>query len=158
MGIDFANRQSFFAAHKYMREAIETDTTYAEGFGNLGLLLLQSEDFDYAIACTGQAITLAPDDDLFQIQMGRIWKARGYFDKSLPYYEAAMRLNPKSVEAAIGYVDAKLAMEGDAADIQYGLDFLEKYRAIDPVHEDLLYRIGKLKDVLSRRGEPAEGP
>jgi tetratricopeptide (TPR) repeat protein len=159
-GIQFGTRQSFFAAHAYMREAVETDTTYAEGFANLGYLLAQGEDFDYAIACTGQAITLAPDDDLFQLQMGRIWKQRGYFDKALPYYQAAMDLNPKNVEAAIGYVDTKLSMEGDSADLKWGLAFLEKYLAVDPHHVDLQYRIGKLKSVLARRarGESVRPP
>ncbi|MFN8177387.1 MAG: hypothetical protein U0167_05635 [bacterium] len=152
-GIEYGTRQSFIAAHAYMREAVETDTTYAEGFANLGFLLAQAEDFDYAIACTGQAMSLAPDDDLFQLQMGRIWKQRGYYDKALPFYQAAMDLNPRNVEAGIGYVDAKLAMQGSAADLAWGLRFLEKYRAIDPHHEDLLYRIGKLKDVLAKRAK-----
>jgi tetratricopeptide (TPR) repeat protein len=152
-GIGYGNRQAFFVAHSYMREAVETDTSYAQGFGNLGLLLAQAEQFDYAIACTGQGIELAPDDDLLQLQMGRIWKQRGYYDKALPYYEKAMELNPKSVEAGIGFVDAKLAMEGDAADLRWGVDFLEKYRALEPQHEDLLYRIGKLNDALSRHAK-----
>jgi tetratricopeptide (TPR) repeat protein len=154
-GIEYGTRQSFFAAHGFMREAVEADTTYAQGFGNLGLLLAQAEQFDYAIACTGQAMELAPDDDLLQLQMGRIWKQRGYYDKALPYYEKAMQLNPKSVEAAIGFVDARLAMEGDAADLRWGVDFLEKYRALEPDHEDLLYRIGKLNDALSRHATRA---
>jgi hypothetical protein len=71
----------------------------------------------------------------------------------LPYYQAAVDLNPKNVEAAIGLVDATLAMQGDSADLKWGLQFLEKYRAVDPTHEDLLYRIGKLKGVLEKRAK-----
>jgi hypothetical protein len=44
--------------------------------------------------------------------------------------------------------------------LQWGLRFLEKYLAVDPHHEDLQYRIGKLKDVLARRarGETVRPP
>jgi Flp pilus assembly protein TadD len=150
LGIDYGIRQSLVAAHAYLREAVETDTTYAQGFANLGLLLLQSEDFDYAIACTGQAITLEPEDDLFQLQLGRIWKQRRFYDKAMPYYEKAMSLNPLNVEAAIGYVDNKLVMEGRSPDIEGGIAILERYRKIDPYHEDLQMRIGKLHDALER--------
>jgi tetratricopeptide (TPR) repeat protein len=163
LGVGFANRQSFLIAHKYMREAVETDSTYAIGFGNLGLLLMQTESYDYAIACNDQALALAPDDDLFLIQLGRTWRGRGYLDKALPCFEEAMRLNPLNVEAAIGYVDTKLAMEGDSPDVQRGIDLLMSYRAVDPAHQDLLYRIRKLEDLQAKRnanlgGSATPGP
>ncbi len=154
-GIAYGVRQQFFAAHQYMREAVETDTTYAQGFANLGLLLFQTEEFDYALACTGQATLLAPDDDLFRLQMGRIWKQRGYYDKALPYYEAARELNPENVEAAVGWLDTKLAMQGDHADLPWGLEFLHSLLAIDPDHEDVHYRISKLEDAIRRHATRA---
>ena len=94
-------------------------------------------------------IELAPDDDLFSLQLGRIYKARGFLDEALPWYERAMRINPQNVEAAIGYVDAKLAMQSEP-DLQEGLDILLGYQEIDPTHEDLQYRIGRLRDTMRR--------
>ncbi|MEZ5063963.1 MAG: hypothetical protein R3B81_04470 [bacterium] len=157
MGIQYTIREAFSGAHSNMREAVEIDSTYAPGFANLGWLLMQGEQFDYAIACTGQAIELEPEDDLFRLQMGRIWKRRGYFDKALPFYEDAVRLNPRNIDAAIGYIDCKLSMEDEQADLQFGLEFLERYLALDPEHEELQYRIGKLKDAM-RRDETGESP
>jgi tetratricopeptide (TPR) repeat protein len=109
------------------------------------------ESYDYALSVTHQATLLEPDDELFQLQMGRIWKQRGYYDKAMPYYETAMRLNPLSVEAAMGYIDTKLSMEDDQADLRGGLEFLERYVALEPRNEDLIYRIGKLRDAIERR-------
>lgn len=150
MGIRYANVQNLTAAHAYMREAVETDTTYAAGFANLGRLLLQTQDFDYAISVLHQAIAAAPDDDLFLLQLGQTWKTRGYLDQALPLYEQAMELNPLNVEVAMGYIDTKLAMQGEGADLREGLEFLEKYREIEPDNEELLYRIGKFRDAVQR--------
>jgi len=149
IGISYINSRAVTAAHSYMREAVEIDSTFAQGFGNLGWLLLRTRTYDYAIACTLEAIRLAPDDDLFPLQLGRIWKTRGYLDKALPWYERSMRLNPRNVDAAIGYSDTKLSMTADP-DLQEGLDFLRSYLEIAPYHEDLQYRIGRLEDTMRR--------
>jgi spermidine synthase len=157
-GVQFGERQALFAAHGYLREAVETDTTYAQGFANLGLLLFQAEDLDYAVACTGQAIALAPDDDLFHLQMARIWKFRGYYDKAVQYALRARELNPLSVEAGLLWVDSKMAMEGDAPDLRAALDRLEEYRAIAPRHPELLARIRKVKTLMSRAAARSGAP
>ena len=149
-GIAYQAKDSFFAAHQHMRSAVETDSTYAQGFANLGLLLLLNDKFDYALACTGQATELAPDDDLFALQMGRIWKKRGYFDKALPYYERARELNPQNIEAAIGWLDTKLAMQGDHADLKWGLGFLKSLLPLNPDHADLKFRIERLELAIQR--------
>jgi spermidine synthase len=157
LGVQYADKHQFMAAHSNMREAVETDTTFAQGFANLGHLLLMIENFDYALSVTHQAAELEPDDDLFALQLGKIWKRRGYFDKALPYYERARALNPQNIEAAIGYIDTKLAMEDDKADLRMGLEFLRSHLAIAPNHPDLLYRIGKLEDAIRRGLRRPEG-
>lgn len=152
LGIIYHERKSLSAAHANMREAVEVDTTYAQGFANLGWMLLQVESYDYAISCTRQAIALAPDDDLFPLQLGRIWKNRGYFDEALPWYERAAELNPRNIDAGIGLVDTKLAMQGNDPDLEWGREYLEKYLEWEPEHEELRLRIEKLDAVLARGG------
>jgi tetratricopeptide (TPR) repeat protein len=151
MGIEYSNRQQFTAAHANLREAVETDTTFAQGFANLGTLLAMNEEFEYALSVSHEASDLEPDNDLFQLQIGRIWKQRGYLDRAIPYYEKAMALNPQSVEAAIGYIDTKLAMESDAPDLKAGLEFLRGYLKIDPDHTDLKFRILRLENAIAGR-------
>ncbi len=150
LGIKYTANQAFTAAYANMREAVETDTTYAEGFGNLGMLLLMNESFDYALSVTHQAALLEPDNDLVWLQLGRIWKRRGYYDKALPYYEKAMAANPLNVEAAMGYIDTKLKMEEDYPDLEGALAFLQGYVPLEPENADLLSRIERLELAISR--------
>ncbi|MGQ0722181.1 MAG: tetratricopeptide repeat protein, partial [Candidatus Eiseniibacteriota bacterium] len=156
LGIEYSSKGSFTASYSQMLRAVETDPTYAEGFANLGLLLMDNEDFDYALVVTNQAIDLAPDDDLLHHQMARIWKRRTYFNRSVPYYRKAMEINPRNVEAAMGYSDVMLSME-TVPDIAGGISFLERYLAIEPENEELHYRIEKLQRALAK-GEAAPPP
>jgi spermidine synthase len=157
LGIDYTVGESFAAAYANMREAVETDTTYAEGFANLGMLLLMNESFDYAIAVTQQAGSLEPDNDLVWLQLGRIWKRRGYYDKALPFYERAMAVNPLNVEAAIGYIDTKLKLEEDYPDLEGALAFLQGYLPLEPENGDLSSRIERLERAIER-GERTPPP
>ncbi len=150
MGIHFADLQEFTAAHSYLREACEVDTTYAPSFANLGRLLSQNEDYDYAISVLSRACMLAPDNDLFHLDLARVWKRRGYYDKSMPWYEKARKLNPLNVEAGTGWIDAKLAMAGDNADMQEGIDFLRTLLDIEPNNEIVQNRIGRLEEAIAR--------
>ncbi len=147
MGIRHANNMKFTAAHAYLREAVEIDTTYAQGFANLGNLLIQSEDFDYAIATLGQATVLEPESDMFLAQLGRAWQSRGYHDKALPYFEQALQQNPRNVDAHLRYIDSRLTMQGANADLREGLEYLEGVASWtdDP---EVLNRIGRLRDEL----------
>ena len=147
MGIDQSARRLFTGAYNNMLTAVETDTTYADGFANLGRLLLMNESYDYAISVTRQAIQLEPDDEFYFLQLGRIWKRRGFYDKALPFYERALELNPHNIEVAIGYMDTKLAMENEP-DLQQGVDFLSAFLELEPEHDKLRWRIDKLQEAI----------
>jgi spermidine synthase len=149
LGIDYSRRASFTAAYAHMLRAVEIDPTYVEGFANLGLLLMENQDFDYALAVTSQALDLAPDDDLLHHQMARIWKRRTYFNRSVPYYLKAMEINPLNVEAAMGYSDVLLSME-TIPDIAGAITFLRGYLELEPDNEELHYRLEKLQRALER--------
>jgi spermidine synthase len=166
MGIRHANLQKFTAAHTYLREAVEIDPTYAQGFANLGNLLIQSEDYDYAISSLGQATLLEPENDLFFTQLGRAWQIRGYHDKALPYFGKAIELNPRNVDAHLRYIDAHLTMQGQNADLREGLAYLEDVRSWAADNPDVIDRINRLRDRLSelevadrdRTGTPPDEP
>jgi tetratricopeptide (TPR) repeat protein len=149
MGIRHANLQKFTAAHTYLREAVEIDSTYAQGFANLGNLLIQSEDYDYAISSLGQATLLEPENDLFFTQLGRAWQIRGYHDKAFPYFKKAIELNPRNVDAHLRYIDAKLTIQGPNADLREGLAYLEQVHSWAPANRELIDRIGRLRAAVS---------
>jgi tetratricopeptide (TPR) repeat protein len=157
MGIRYSNSQAFTAAHSYMREAVEVDSTYAEGFANLGTLLMMNDAFDYALSVTEEAIALEPEDDRFHLLAGRIWKRRGYYDKAIPWLEKALELNPRNVAAAIQLVDCQFSMESEHADLAAGIEFLERFLEYEPDNGGLEFRIGRLRDALARRLVREEG-
>jgi tetratricopeptide (TPR) repeat protein len=148
IGIAYTTKKAFTAAYSNMLQAVEVDSTYAQGFGNLGLLLTDNEDFEYADAALAKAIELAPDDDLLYHQRARLWKLRRFFDRSLPYYEKAMEINPLNVEAAMGYSDTRLSMDRHP-DLEGNLELLLRLKELEPDNVTLDFRIGKVRDVMA---------
>lgn len=148
IGISYSSKLAFTAAYSNLLQAVEIDSTYAQGFGNLGLLLADNEDFGYADATTAKALELAPDDDLLYHQRARIWKRRRFYDRALPYYEKAMEINPLNVEAAMGYSDARLSMDLHP-DLEGNLELLRRLKEIEPDNETIDYRIKKIQEVMA---------
>jgi tetratricopeptide (TPR) repeat protein len=149
MGIRYVADRSFTAAHQNLRAAVETDTTYAHGFANLGSLLLYTGPPDYAIATAHQATLLEPDDDLSWALLGHIRRKQGNLPEAVPYYEKALELNPQNLDAAMAYVDTKMELDVDP-DIAEAVHYLESFLVLEPDNEELLYRIGKYRDALRR--------
>ena len=157
MGAEFVTRLSEQASYQNLREAVVVDSTYAQGFANLGTYLFTTKTWDYAEAVIRKAISIAPNDDLYELLLGRTLKQRGQPANALPHYERAMKLNPRNVETALGYVDTKLTLELPSPDLQYGIDVLEGYLEFEPHNEVLRMRIGRLRDYLVN-GLPARVP
>ncbi len=159
LGIRYAADQSLAAAHNNMRAAVEADTTYAQGFANLGNLIMSLGPPEYALSTTHQALLIEPDDDLAWVQLGTIHRGIGDLDEAMANFERAMRLNPRNVSAALGWIDAKLEKEEPSPDVAGAVHFLEGYLAVEPQNEELQYRLGKYRDALRLRTESsAESP
>lgn len=154
-GVRYARKEEYTAAYGYMLEAVQTDTTYVNGFANLGRLLSEMKNYDYAISALRHAAQLAPEDDLVHFEIGRAWRRRGYVDKAIPFYERAMELNPGNVEAAVEYVDSRIIMEGDHPDFAAAVELLEHYAAIDPGDPVVRDRLQRFRGALSGDGTGA---
>jgi tetratricopeptide (TPR) repeat protein len=150
MGIRYVADRSWTAAHQNLRAAVETDTTFAHGFANLGGLLLYTGPPDYAISTTFQAIELEPDDDLAWTQLGHIRRKQGLLEEAIPYYERALALNPQNADAAMSYVDSKLELDSRPENIAEAVRYLESFLPLEPENEDLIYRLGKYRDAMRR--------
>lgn len=150
LGIQYVQDNSILAGHNNLRAAIEADSTYAQGFANLGGLLVDLGPPEYALATTHQAIVLEPDDDLSWAQLGEIRRRQAVFDEAARYFEKALELNPRNLVAATGYVDTKMEMDAQP-DFAWAVGYLETFLADEPGNEDLLYRIGKLRDAMRQR-------
>ncbi|MBZ0268623.1 tetratricopeptide repeat protein [bacterium] len=155
-GVRYARREEYTAAYGYMLEAVRTDSTYVNGFANLGRLLSEMKNYDYALSTLRQAAALAPEDDLVRFEIGRAWRRRGYVDKAIPFYEQALELNPQNVQAVVELVDSRIIMQGDHPDFRAALDLLERARKVAPDDEDVLERIRRFEGTL-RGDDPHAG-
>jgi spermidine synthase len=157
IGIEYTNKLLVVAAHANLRQAVDIDTTFADGFANLGRHLAIAGEYDFALAVIEHAVAMEPDNDLFALLLAQTWKRRVYYDKALPWYAKAMELNPRNVEAAIGWVDTRLAMQ-ENPDLEEGLEVLQRYLEFEPENEDLTMRITRLSEAIEKgEAQPAEG-
>jgi tetratricopeptide (TPR) repeat protein len=155
LGIRYAADHAINAAHNNLRAAVETDTTYALGFANLGTLLRDLGPPEYALSTTNQAILLEPDDDLAWVQLGSIQRKSGDLSGALESFKKAMDLNPQNASAASEWIDAKLALDA-APDFVGAVEFLQRYLDLEPENEDLMYRIGRYRDAMRRQHASSE--
>lgn len=160
MGIRYVNDNSYLAAHNNFRAAVEADTTYVQGFANLGTILEFTGPKDYALSVAHQVVAMEPDNDLGWILLGAIRKKEGNLDEAVKSYQRALDINPRNVEAVMGMVDAQVVLT-ENPDLAAAVSTLQSYLKYEPKNGELTYRIAKYADALERRAAglpPEEAP
>lgn len=81
------------------RQAIQTNPNYAEGYSNLGKILLEAGRLDEAIAIYQKAIQLNPKNDILYNNIGISFYNQGKLDEASAAFHQAIQLNPKNIGA-----------------------------------------------------------
>ncbi len=109
-------------AQEYFRRAIELDPNFGLAYARLSYTLVIStiyfesenvdELLDEALELARTAARLEPDDAVVRFAMGRVYLARGEYERSKTDLKAAIDLNPGMAQAHCGLGDA-LAYSGE---------------------------------------------
>lgn len=104
---------------------------FAESYG-----AESSKDYDKAIS----ALKLLNAETSYEtnLRLGWLYYSKKEYVQSVKYYQTAIKLKPKSIEAMLGYVNPEAALQN----WNNVFDTYKKILALDPHHSLANYRIG----------------
>lgn len=121
---EFASETNARAQH-YFREAIRLDPQFAAAYARLSYAMVISAIYfeapdveallDEALELARKSCRLDPDDAVGRFALGRVYLARGEYDRSVSELQAAIGLNPSMAQAHCALGDT-LAYAGDMDD------------------------------------------
>ena len=94
LGVLYARQNDLTNAERYFRKAVKIDRLYSRGYFNLGVLKLNTGDYNAAMENFITAVTFATDDFQSLINLGNIYNIRNDLNDAFYYYQKAFRLNP----------------------------------------------------------------
>jgi len=130
---------------------LATDPHHSDALHLLGLIELQTHNYQSAVDLIGQAITQSPDNPLFYCNQGVAMKNLGHYHAAIESYNNAVRLKPDYAEAYNnrGVSQKELQLYSDALEsftqaILHHPQFAEAYSNSGIV----LHRRGRLKAAI----------
>ncbi len=119
------NGSTNLEAQKYFRRAIELDPNFGLAYARLSYAIVISAIYfeaenvqdllDEALELAQTAARLEPDDAVARFALGRVYLARGEYDRSIADLRAAIELNPGMAQAHCGLGDS-MAYSGQLDD------------------------------------------
>jgi tetratricopeptide (TPR) repeat protein len=131
------------------RATISKNPDCSLALNNLGLRLLQRQQFDEAIACFKKALEVAGDSGLAHYNLASALAARGNFEEAIPHYRKALQVRPDYAEA---HHQLGLALAG-LGNLEGAMDSFRKALKLDPNQAKAHYNLGA---ALARRGRVDE--
>ena len=129
LGIGESRQKSVEQAFNLVQKALEIDESSAIGLKTLSAVYLFQGKYDEAVAEAEQAYALAPNNDEVVTRLGINLKQAGMPEKSIPYFEKALLLNPLSpFFAFLTLGDAYC----DMGKYEMAIHFLEKALSVYP--------------------------
>jgi tetratricopeptide (TPR) repeat protein len=96
LGLTYLKQGRMEESEKYLRMAIEIRPHNAATHSNLGLYFEKKEDIDQAISCQEKANKLDPDNFLPYEALSRLYKIKGWNEKSQEAYQNFLRYSKKN--------------------------------------------------------------
>ncbi len=108
MGVVLIMKNDDLKAEDMLLQAVKSDPTPAEGFFNLGLLYKKQGFFNKALPFFKEFILLnGHDAETFEL-MGDCCMSLNNFDDAIIFYDSCLKINPKSLSAAINLAELYL--------------------------------------------------
>jgi tetratricopeptide (TPR) repeat protein len=142
-------RKEHAQAEKLYRQLIETEPGHAGAHHRLGLLKLQSDDYQAAADLLRRAIELDPTVPDCHVHLGRAYKELGNVSEAIAAYRRALALDPNHI-SGLKYLAIALREQGELAEAAACLRLI--LRAF-PCELDTHNNLG---NILHRLGQRAE--
>lgn len=133
--------------------AVKADSSLVPAHNNLGILAMQSGDFDRAEACFKKTIEVGETDESYIedtakacVNLGFLYNNKGEYKEALSVLSQAIVLDDRNAEA---YNHSGIAYCG-LGDLSKGAGFFEKALRVRPDHASALTNLSRVKEVLVR--------
>jgi len=94
LGTIYNQKKDYPKAEEYFREALRKDPAAYAPLVNLGGVLLAQGNLSEALTLNQDAVQTHPDDALARCQLGWVYLEMRDYDKALPHFQEAKRLDP----------------------------------------------------------------
>ena len=129
LGLIFARSQDFQKAKSFFKKAIEINPKYCNALTNLGVVLVDLKEHQNAESCFEKAIESDRNNPTAYFCLANLIKEKdGQFEKAKKYFEKAIEINPKYLEAEVNLG----ALFYNAGDNEKALTHYKKAIEIDP--------------------------
>ena len=138
------------AGHLY-ESVLAIDPHNSDALHLLGLIALQTQNFQSAVALMGQAIAQSPDNALFYCNRGVAFKNLGQFQAAIESYDHAIRLKPDYAAAYNnrGISQKELQLYADAlASFAQAIHYLPHFAEAYSNSGIVLHRLGEHKSAM----------
>ena len=138
----------FLGAQIYCRQALELDPDHTDALHLMGLLSLDTKQYDHALEWLTRAIRQNPKPEYLS-SLGKTLRHQDRFEEALKTYDKAVQLKPDDAELwhDLGNVLADLKRPDDA------LLTFQHVLTLNPEHWDAAYRCGFVLHEMGRSGD-----
>jgi len=134
-------------AESCYRKILELEPENPDGLHLLGVVAYQRGFFDASIDLMQRAARKAPADAAILVNMGAAYSAAGKPREAKDHYEAALRLQPDSLDARFNIIQALINLKDFDGAIEAG----RKYITLNPTDAAAYISLG---NALKYKGEP----
>lgn len=99
LGASYKGLRKNFEAMDAFKKVTKLNPNYADGFNNLGLILIELGQFDEAIEAYKRAIVIKPEYAEAFNGMGNALKEKGELEKAIGAYEKSIVIQPRNAKA-----------------------------------------------------------
>jgi tetratricopeptide (TPR) repeat protein len=147
-GLRHLRAERYLDAQVCCRQALAIDSDHADTLHLMGLLSLQTKQYDHAVEWLARAIRLDPKPEYLS-SLGTTLQQQGRHEEALKAFDKAVQLKPDDADLWINLGNVLVELERPADAV---LSFQHVLK-LDPRHGDAAYRSGFL---LLRLGRPEQ--
>ena len=136
-------------AKSIYEQILTDDPQNVDSLHLLGLIALDSKNYDVAENFIRKAILQHNNVPLFYSSLGNVFKAKGQFDEAIKHYEQALTLKPDFFDVFNNYGAALLSL----GRLDEALKYFEKVIAINPAHLNAIHNIAITLQNLGKHEE-----